>query len=322
MSHIFKGLLAVLGLMLLPGLMTSPAQAQNCETITVEAGDTLYDIAQSCRIPAPAIIEANLAINEPDILSPGQVLNIPSTAEIREPAVTIYPQSVRPGERLTVIANGFPLTTPVNMQAGVDGSEIQIEQTIETDRQGALQTELVIPPTAELDDRWRVVVETTGNPPAYEARSFAFFINEETTRPAPPQPTAPPENLFRQTDIYLIQEGTGGTVGCGDSVIPYTVSIEPTVAPLTAAYNQLFSLGTDAFGYRNALGNSDLTVEGIDIVNGVATVNLAGEFTIAGTCSAPRVEAQLSQTALQYVTIDSVTIFINGQPLDDVLSQR
>jgi murein DD-endopeptidase MepM/ murein hydrolase activator NlpD len=321
MHRTFKTMLLFIGMLLLPGLLASSAQAQNCDTYTVDEGDNLYDIAQTCRIPVPAIIEANISINEPDILTPGDTLEIPSAEEARDPQVTIYPLSVRPGERITVIANGFPLTTPVNVQAGIDASEVLIEQTVETDRQGAVQTQLTIPPTAELDDRWRVVVETTGNPPAYEARSFAFFINEETTRPVQPQPTQPAENLFRQTDIYLIQEGTG-SVGCGDSVVPYTVSIEPTVAPLTAAYEQLFSLGTEAYGYRNALGNSDLALGGIDIVNGVATVNLTGDFSIAGTCSAPRVEAQLRQTALQYVTIDSVNIFINGQPLADVLSQR
>ncbi|MGJ3240125.1 MAG: GerMN domain-containing protein, partial [Anaerolineae bacterium] len=133
-------------------------------------------------------------------------------------------------------------------------------------------------------------------------------------------PTLPPENLFTQTQIYLIALETGGSVGCGDSTIPFTIDIEPTVAPLTAALNQLFSIGEQPFGYYNALGNLSLSVRGIDIDEGNAEIDLVGSFSTAGVCDAPRIEAQIRQTALQYFTIDSVTILVNGQPLENYFS--
>ena len=100
------------------------------------------------------------------------------------------------------------------------------------------------------------------------------------------------------------------------------VPIEPTIAPLTAAYNQLLS-ADDTFygesGLYNALAQSDLTLDGIDIENGTAQVAFSGEIVLGGVCDRPRVETQLRQTALQYSTVDEVNITVNGQPLDDVL---
>jgi hypothetical protein len=72
----------------------------------------------------------------------------------------------------------------------------------------------------------------------------------------------------------------------------------------------------------NALSNSDLQVEGIDIVAGHATIALSGEVVLGGVCDLPRFRAQWEDTALQYHTIDTVSISINGRPLDEILSQR
>jgi hypothetical protein len=40
---------------------------------------------------------------------------------------------------------------------------------------------------------------------------------------------------------------------------------------------------------------------------------------VGGVCDEPRVRAQLEETALQFVTVDSVSIFVNGQPLAEAL---
>jgi spore germination protein GerM len=63
------------------------------------------------------------------------------------------------------------------------------------------------------------------------------------------------------------------------------------------------------------LYQSELSVQGIGIEEGVATINLTGTIQTGGVCDAPRIEAQIEQTALQFVTIQSVNILINGQPL-------
>lgn len=299
-----------------------PTIAQTCDTqVKVQRGDTLWDIARRCGTTVPAILEFNGSIFEPSVINVGELISIPTNEEARPPQVNVYPQSVQPGDRIQIIANGFPLTTDVQIAAGQDGSEFAVSQIAETDNQGALYATLVIPPTVDFNERWVVIVETLEGQ-IYKARSFPFFIDEETVRPPAPQATNPPNNLFTQTQIYLVALGTGGTLGCGDSLVPYTVSIEPTVAPLTAALTQLFTIGEQPYGYHNALGQSNLRVRGIDIVDGVAEIDLTGELNVAGVCDLPRIQAQLQQTALQYSTIDSTKIFVNGQPLANLLSQR
>jgi len=43
---------------------------------------------------------------------------------------------------------------------------------------------------------------------------------------------------------------------------------------------------------------------------------------LGGVCDAPRVEAQIEQTALQFSTVHEVAVFINDVPLEDVLSLK
>ena len=41
-----------------------------------------------------------------------------------------------------------------------------------------------------------------------------------------------------------------------------------------------------------------------------------------GECDDPRVEAQINQTALQFSTVKDVSVFVNGQALQDALSLK
>jgi hypothetical protein len=43
---------------------------------------------------------------------------------------------------------------------------------------------------------------------------------------------------------------------------------------------------------------------------------------LGGTCDAPRLAAQIEQTALQFSTVNDVAVFVNDVPLEDVLSQK
>ncbi|MFN2252666.1 MAG: GerMN domain-containing protein [Candidatus Promineifilaceae bacterium] len=130
-----------------------------------------------------------------------------------------------------------------------------------------------------------------------------------------------------RTYIYLIALGDNGQsgekIGCDDSVIPVEVEIEPTTAPITAALQTL--LGSDdqyygQSGLYNVFYQSDLSVESIDIENGEAIIRLMGDLQLGGVCDSPRVQAQLEQTALQYETVGSVMITVNGETLESLLS--
>jgi hypothetical protein len=224
---------------------------------------------------------------------------------------SISPISGPPGTTVQVTATGLVANSGVELGVGRVASEYDIVDTAVTTANGTLNTTVQIPEDAETNAQWVVVVE---EPSGAKTISNEFNV---TTSAA----------LFDSAQIYLIaleDEGQSGPeIGCGDSSVPVTISIEPTIAPLTAALENMFTIDNEFYGQSglyNALHQSNLSVQGIDIDNGHATIALNGDLQMGGTCDTPRVEAQLTQTALQYSTIDTVSITINGQPLEDILS--
>jgi hypothetical protein len=114
-------------------------------------------------------------------------------------------------------------------------------------------------------------------------------------------------------------------VGCGDSAIPINVTVPRTQGILRAALEKLLSAKQQFYGesgYYNALYQSNLQIAGVTIAQGKATIRLTGTVRLGGTCDAPRLAAQIEQTALQFSTVSEVEVFINDVPLEDVLSQR
>jgi hypothetical protein len=150
-----------------------------------------------------------------------------------------------------------------------------------------------------------------------------FVIAGTSTAPSP----TPGAVLVDRANIYMIALNDAGQsgqpVGCGDSAVPVLRTFQPTVAPLTAALQLLLAQRTQYYGESglyNALYQSNLTVEGVNILNREAIINLVGQLTIGGTCDAPRLQAQIELTARQFSTIDRVTIKVNGVPLSQLLS--
>ena len=143
---------------------------------------------------------------------------------------------------------------------------------------------------------------------------------------APPTSTTAAEQAVKIVLIELEDNGQSGPlVGCGDSAIPINVTIPPTQGVLRAALEKLFSAKQQFYGesgYYNALYQSDLDVSAVRIEQGNAIIHLTGTIVLGGTCDAPRVQAQIEQTALQFSTVSDVTVFVNDVPLEDVLSSR
>ncbi len=145
------------------------------------------------------------------------------------------------------------------------------------------------------------------------------------TSAAPTSTTATEQNV-KIVLIELEDNGQSGTlVGCGDSAIPINVTIPRTQGVLRATLEKLFSAKQQFYGesgYYNALYQSDLDVAGVTIEQGKAIIHLAGTIVLGGTCDAPRVQAQIEQTALQFSTVSDVEVFVNDIPLEDVLSTQ
>ncbi len=241
----------------------------------------------------------------------------PTATPDREATVAISPLSGPPDSEVELTASGFPANTEVQIGAGREDSEFGMTETAQTDAEGHLSTTITLPDFAEIGDPWVVVVRVVEQGGA-KATSETFQVTE-------PEESG---NLFERTNIYLIAVGDEGEsgieIGCGDSIIPVEVAIEPTNAPLTASLEKLLIIDEEYSGQSglyNALYRSDLSIDSINIQNGEAIIRLTGELRIGGVCDEPRIQAQLEQIALQFSTVDNVSIFVNGTPLEDILGQ-
>ncbi len=58
------------------------------------------------------------------------------------------------------------------------------------------------------------------------------------------------------------------------------------------------------------------------ISGGKATIHLSGTYKLGGACHNPRLSRQIEQTALQFSTVKQVAVFINGVPLDTILTSK
>lgn len=202
--------------------------------------------------------------------------------------------------------------------------EVSIEQTptplatvtpeIPTDTAAAVEL-----PTEQVDPTATLVIPSvtvTSHPPTSVL---------PTATAVPPTATAADQTV----KIFLIlleDNGQSGTlVGCGDSATPVTLTIPRTQGVLRAALEKLISTKQQFYGesgFYNALYQSDLQLKSVTIDQGKAIIHLTGTVVLGGVCDAPRVEAQIKQTALQFSTVNDVTVFVNDTPLEEVLSQR
>lgn len=239
------------------------------------------------------------------------VFTVVDDRQIGVPQVVISPRSGPSGSNAQLAVSNFPGNTRISYGFGVPGGQLLDLFSARTNRDGSAQLTLQVPEVTvntELEALAFVPYEGGAN-----ARSDRFTVtawNEDG------------DNLFSRTNIYLIALEDGGRngmeIGCDDSVVPVEVAIEPTIAPLTAALSTLFELDERMYGQSglyNAFYQSDLLVDRIDIVDGIASLYLTGELRVGGVCDEPRIRAQLEETALQYSTVDEVRIYINGAPL-------
>jgi LysM repeat protein len=258
-----------------------PVSAQNpCgATYTVVYGDTLNRIALRCHTTLAALLAANPDIRNPNVIYVGQRLAMPGRQE--PGGSTTY--VVQRGDWLARIAERFNTSVPALLQANphiINPNFIHPGQR------------LIIPSGGQTGPQ--VTVTPNSGPPG-------------------------------TANIYLIaledNGQSGKQIGCNDSVVPVEVEIEPANAPLRAALEELFSIDSRFYGQSglyNALYDSDLHVENIELVNGQATIQVSGTMRLGGVCDVPRFKAQIQETALQFPTVNEVMVFINGESLDQI----
>ncbi len=351
----------ILGLMaLLAAFIVTPAAAQgDCGTeYTVQPGDSLTRIAVVCDTTVEALREANPGVVS--LIRRGDVLNIPVAGE-SGPVIAITPVTGNSGTLLTVLGNGFPVSSPAELTLQAADGTALLPAQITTDTNGAVNLNVTVPnvtPGSEL-----AVVITAGDvsatsnpffvggtPPAVSVTGGGAGGGEDVASlgtggvttvastdstatalsgfPAIPSPVGVNAEgvVFNAVNVYMVQPsgGAGGGVVsiCNSEIVPVQIGVTPTVAPLTAGIQALLDFSTSEFGLaelNNPLAATSLTIDDILIVNGEAVITLNGTLTSGGSCADTILRAQMEATALQYATVDTVSIFVNGIPIQDVL---
>lgn len=274
--------------------------------------------SESVVLSVRALAGSTGAVTQPFVFT-DEIVEIPvGGGGVPEPGVTLSATTSQPGEVVSLSATGFPPNSAVIVGLGHENAGFTTGYAATTDAQGMLNVELQIPVFAAPGSTWLAVVMTAdGGQRATSAPLQVAGI------------AGPQAGTLDRANIYLIAPGDAGRsgpeIGCGDSVVGVEVTFAPTVAPLRAALETLLGLDSAEYGQSglmNALSQSDLSIEGINLVDGEAVIALSGNLRLGGVCDAPRVEAQLTETALQFPTVNRARVTINGRPLEELLSGR
>lgn len=129
--------------------------------------------------------------------------------------------------------------------------------------------------------------------------------------------------------IFYVAVGDNGVsgplIGCGDSIVAtttapvrFTDQVGPSIGTLLA--NKSRDVGLS--GLNNVLYQSTLSYAGGQLNGSTITIWLTGQFMLGGVCDVPRAKAQLEYTAMAASGATNAQVFVNGQPIDQVLSLK
>jgi hypothetical protein len=144
-------------------------------------------------------------------------------------------------------------------------------------------------------------------------------------------PTLTPNTITQQGSgtsneimIYLTHLGTGGPIGCGDSLVAIRTGYQRTGSiekDVQIAVDTLFSIGQYSLSLYNATYPSTLRFSGLQLIKREATVDLAGQYVKpADACDASRYREQVWKTIEQFPEIDKAVPKFKGALLGDLLS--
>jgi len=149
---------------------------------------------------------------------------------------------------------------------------------------------------------------------------------------SPPPPVASPDPgssagaMAPPVMAYFVLVDDGGRhgvrFGCNDSLVGSARTGGAGDARLKGAIGALLVEEQEAGGLYNALGGSRLKFLSGSFDGSTVRVYLAGTLNPGGSCDVPRIEAQLTQTALEAMGAVRADIYINGETLADYLSLK
>jgi LysM repeat protein len=331
-------------------------------TYLVRPPDTLAAIAERFGVTVEEMLEANPEIDDPEDIEAGQELVIPPTGlhpqvEIEPTAgppgteiqvlASDYPTDIP----LTVGLGRWASEPTVSHEVTAD-DEGNVNTTITLPDEATSGEEWVVlvqtvdlPRVEALSERFNVAEDRDATTYTVSRGDTLFLIarQHDTTVQAllnanpdiqnPDQilvgqqiriPAPADEPVTQIMGVPLIRLGTGD-LGCNDELVWVQRQVAANGVPLEAALRETLALDPDVLdekGLYNALLGTELEIEQVSVVDGTAEMRLRGSIGVGGVCELPRLEAQLTEVALQFDTVTEVNIWIDGRPLSEVLDLR
>ena len=140
--------------------------------------------------------------------------------------------------------------------------------------------------------------------------------------PAEPVPSRSAGSRTVTAYYVLLDDGGAGGVrfGCNDSLAGVRRTVAGSTEPLANAMRALLDgAAVPAPGLYNSLSGSALTFLSGTFDGTAVTVYLSGAIRPGGVCDIPRIEAQLTQTAIASVGAIRAEIYVNGVGLAEAL---
>ncbi|RME08390.1 MAG: hypothetical protein D6803_01355 [Anaerolineae bacterium] len=130
-----------------------------------------------------------------------------------------------------------------------------------------------------------------------------------------------PENAIV---IYFVQTGTGGPIGCGDTLVKLwsgNLRTGDLKTDLTIALNALFRAGQYFGNLYNATYPSNLYVVDVIHDNGETHAIMDGSYVVPkDSCDASRYQSQVQATARQFPEIRRFVPWVRDKLLEDLLA--
>ncbi|MCL4559506.1 MAG: LysM peptidoglycan-binding domain-containing protein [Chloroflexi bacterium] len=163
----------------------------------VQLGDTLTKIASQFGTTISNILSFNPVVSNPSQIFIGQLLNIPQSSA-SGPRAVVTPLTGPAGSQVSIVVNGFPANTSVQVSLGQTGAQLSQVTTVQTDANGSATVNATIPASAASGSVWEVVAQTTSGT-ATAATSNLFSVSPSTT----PVPVTGTSGAF----IYTVSSG-------------------------------------------------------------------------------------------------------------------
>ena len=142
----------------------------------------------------------------------------------------------------------------------------------------------------------------------------------ETTSPTPfptneTKKITPTENDDQETTILLVYFSNMNRSEDCEDVFSTERQVPVTQSPAREALNLLIDGPTteeQGQGYSSNV-SEDTQINSITIENGIVYVDFSNELDASGSCAVQAIRAQITETLLQFPTIDEVVISIEGE---------